>query len=107
MKRFHVHVTVDNLADSIRFYSALLRSLAVSDFVRGSGWGQQLHLAAVTHAQDIGVSTLYLLTTTAATFFERRGYQRIDHTNAPTTLQEATQFSLLCPSSATCLFKSI
>ncbi len=86
---------------------ALLRSLAVSDFVRGSGWGQRLAEAAEMHALHTGVSDLYLLTTTAPTFFEGRGYRRIDRADAPAALQETTQFSLLCPANSTCLFKSI
>lgn len=86
---------------------ALLRSMAVFDFMRGSGWGQQLAQAAEAHAQSIGISALYLLTTTATTFFEYRGYRRIDRADAPAALQGTTQFSLLCPASSTCLFKSI
>lgn len=86
---------------------ALLRSLAVFDFMRGSGWGQQLVHAAEAHAQNIDISALYLLTTTATTFFGDRGYRRIDRADAPAALQGTTQFSLLCPASSTCLFKSL
>lgn len=86
---------------------ALLRSLAVYEFLRGDGRGPQLLHAMEIYANSIGVSALYLLTTTAATFFEERGYHRIDRADAPVAMQETSQFSRLCPSSSTCLFKSI
>ncbi|AMP14919.1 acetyltransferase family protein [Collimonas pratensis] len=86
---------------------ALLRSLVVSDSLRGNGWGQQLLRAIEDHAESIGISTLYLLTTTAAPFFEELGYRRIERTSAPATIQATSQFSLLCPASSVCLFKSI
>ncbi|GAC1405608.1 MAG: hypothetical protein NVSMB6_00450 [Burkholderiaceae bacterium] len=86
---------------------ALLRSLAVRDVLRGRGWGERLVQAAEMHARNVGVSSLYLLTTTAASFFERIGYQQIDRADAPKSLHTTTQFSTLCPSSSTCLFKSL
>jgi amino-acid N-acetyltransferase len=85
----------------------LLRSLAIDPLRRGGGFGRQLLNVMEMQAQDLGISTLYLLTTTAAAFFEGQGYQRIDRISAPLALQAATQFSNLCPPASSCLFKSL
>lgn len=52
---------------------ALLRSLAVSATSRGNGYGKDLVARAERYAQSLGVTEIYLLTTTAATFFEQLG----------------------------------
>lgn len=87
--------------------NALLRSLAVRDIFRGDGWGERLVQEAETHARNVGVSSLFLLTTTAASFFKRLGYQPVDRAQTPASLRETKQFSMLRPASSTCLFKSI
>lgn len=86
---------------------ALLRSLAVDPMMRGDGFAQPLLNAIEAHARDIGISTLYLLTTSAAAFFERHGYQALDRAEVPQALQAGAQFSGLCPASATCMAKSL
>ena len=53
--------------------NALLRSLAVEPQHRSRGLGARLVGAIETEAQARGVTALYLLTTTATTFFERAG----------------------------------
>lgn len=85
----------------------LLRSLAVNDALRGNHWGKRLVLALEARARSEGIATLYLLTTTAAPFFEKQGYRRIDRAAAPQALQSAAQFASMCPSSAACLSKSL
>lgn len=82
---------------------ALLRSLAVRPESRLTGLGTQLADAAEDHARQTGVDTLYLLTTTAADFFARRGYEVIERRAAPPELQKTTEFSSLCPSQAVCM----
>ena len=56
----------------------LLRSLVVEPTERGRGYGTAICEEIETVARDDGVQTLYLLTTTAAEFFETRGYAEID-----------------------------
>ncbi|MEC4718407.1 arsenic resistance N-acetyltransferase ArsN2 [Noviherbaspirillum sp. CPCC 100848] len=87
--------------------NALLRSLAVRPGNQFAGLGTQLAAAAEEHARGAGVATLYLLTTTAAGFFERRGYDVIARSEAPATLQKTTEFSSLCPSQAICLRRNL
>ena len=83
--------------------NGLLRSLVVRDPYRGQGYGTAIcdELEAVARAQ--GVETLYLLTTTAADFFRRRGFEETDRADVPDAIRETVEFTDLCPASATCL----
>jgi amino-acid N-acetyltransferase len=85
----------------------LLRSLAVEDSRRGTGQGRHLVKAAEAHASAIGVATLYLLTNGAADFFEARGYHPFAREDAPPALRATTQFSSLCPSTASFMGKPL
>ncbi|QIE29281.1 arsenic resistance N-acetyltransferase ArsN2 [Caballeronia sp. SBC2] len=86
---------------------ALLRSLAVSQAMRGRGVGRALVVAAEDTARATGVSRLYLLTTTAGDFFVRAEYDVINRAEAPDTLQRSSQFAELCPASAVCMSKTL
>lgn len=85
----------------------LLRSVVVEPSKQGRGYGSALCAALETTAQTNGLETLYLLTTTAAEFFAAQGYDAIDRTTAPDAIQGTTQFRGLCPSTATCMRKSL
>jgi amino-acid N-acetyltransferase len=87
--------------------SALLRSLAVSEQYRGRGIGSTLLASAGRHARSQGVKALYLLTTTAEGFFAQQGYEEIDRTMVPATVQETAEFQTLCPASAACMVKRL
>jgi len=79
---------------------ALLRSLAVAPAWRGRGLGAALLAHAEQAARQRGITTLYLLTTTAEAFFARHGYVRIPREAAPPVLQQTAEFAALCPASA-------
>ncbi len=87
--------------------AALLRSLAVSEEVRGRGCGKRLVAEAEAHAIRQGVSELYLLTTTARVLFERLGYSVAERNCAPAAIQATREFSSLCPASATFMVKKL
>ncbi len=87
--------------------SGLLRSLAVAPAQRGAGLGRGLTATAERAAAAAGVDTLYLLTTTAAEFFTRRGYQRIDRAQVPAAIRATAQFASLCPSTAVVMRKPL
>lgn len=87
--------------------SGLLRSVVVDEHARGDGLGTALCEALETRARKQDVETLYLLTTTAAEFFAARGYERTDRTDAPEAIRNTTEFADLCPSTATCMKKSL
>ncbi len=84
---------------------ALLRSLAVAPAYRHVGMGKALVAYAEAAATGRGVSDLYLLTTTAAPFFARLGYQPLPRAEAPEAIRTTAQFSGLCPASSTFMGK--
>ncbi|WP_018623795.1 arsenic resistance N-acetyltransferase ArsN2 [Kangiella aquimarina] len=87
--------------------SALVRSLAVAESERGQGLGVLLLKHAEAAAQILGVKELYLLTTTAADFFRKLGYEVADRTIAPPSIAQSKQFAGICPASATFMVKRL
>jgi amino-acid N-acetyltransferase len=87
--------------------AALLRSLVVSSAARTQGLGSALVLHAEEYAAALDVRSIYLLTTTAETYFERRGYQRIDRAQAPASIQSTSEFASLCPASSAFMIKRL
>ena len=87
--------------------NALLRSLAVEPQHRSRGLGARLVGAIETEARARGVTALYLLTTTATTFFERAGYTAHDRATVPASIAGTIEFSSLCPDTADCLWRDL
>jgi amino-acid N-acetyltransferase len=87
--------------------AALLRSVIVAPDRRGSGLGKVLVSELERVARAAHVSRLVLLTQTAAEFFARCGYRVIERNTAPEEIQGSEEFLALCPSSATCMAKSL
>lgn len=86
---------------------ALLRSLAVRPEAQGKGLGRVLVAEAERHARDAGAMDMFLLTTTAAPFFEQLGFDRIAREVAPTFIAKSPQILGLCPGSAVLLTKPL
>ena len=86
---------------------ALLRSVVVREDMRGTGLGKRLVEAMEEGARQAGVRELYLLTTTAADFFARLGYQPVAREAAPAGIQGTRQFGDLCPSSSAFMKKDL
>lgn len=80
--------------------TALLRSLAVAPDRRGAGIAALLCDHVVERARQRGHDELYLLTTSAAGYFERRGFAKLERAQAPDEIRATSQFSSLCPASA-------
>lgn len=87
--------------------NALLRSVVVAEPHRGKGYGAELCAALEERARTDGIDALYLLTTTAASFFRREGYETIDRESAPLLIRRTAQFETLCPDSAVCMTKPL
>ncbi|HEX6929787.1 MAG TPA: arsenic resistance N-acetyltransferase ArsN2 [Gammaproteobacteria bacterium] len=85
----------------------LLRSVAVSDVARGTGLGKAIAAAMERHARAKGIGSLYLLTTTAAAFFPRLGYEVFERHAVPAAVAKSAEFVSLCPASAVCLKKNL
>lgn len=85
--------------------AALLRSLVVAEGARAHGHGLALVAQIEAFARQSGVTSLYLLTTTAQKFFSARGYRTIDRQGAPSSIVGTTEFAALCPSTAALMLK--
>jgi amino-acid N-acetyltransferase len=79
---------------------ALLRSLVIAPGRRGTGEGSALLKHAEDHARAQGVRDLFLLTTTAETFFAKHGYMRATRESAPAAIRMTREFGSICPASA-------
>lgn len=86
---------------------ALIRSLVLDEAARGNGFGKQLVHEIEEKARQLNINGIYLLTTTAAKFFEKEGYEMFDRKDVPEDIQKTTEFSFLCPDSATCMLKKL
>jgi amino-acid N-acetyltransferase len=87
--------------------SALLRSVVVAPDRRGRGLGQAVVRELERMARATQVGRLVLLTQTGAEFFARQGYRVVERSTVPEDMQGSEEFRSLCPSSATCMAKSL
>ena len=87
---------------------ALLRSLAVRADQRRSGLGLALCNEILARARERGVKRLYLLTLTAADFFQRKfGFAPVERSAAPAAIQATHEFRSACPATAALLTKEL
>lgn len=85
----------------------LLRSVVVERSERGNGFGAAICDGLERTARDDGLEALYLLTTTAAEFFASRGYAETERATVPAAIRRTAEFDELCPTTATCMKKSL
>lgn len=86
---------------------ALLRSVAVAPAARGYGVGERLTEAALTLARSLCTPAVYLLTTTAESYFPRFGFVRITRDLVPAGVQQSIEFRSACPASAVVMWKAL
>jgi len=82
---------------------ALLRSLVVHPDYRARGLARVLCEFLLRRAREQNLAAVYLLTETAAAYFENLGFERLARQRVPVEIQRTRQFSSLCPDSADCL----
>jgi amino-acid N-acetyltransferase len=85
----------------------LLRSLAVAPDARSLGCGKDLVLRIEDVARAKNLMCIYLLTTTAQRFFMQLGYQVVQRDLVPTEIKQTSEFSCVCPDTATVMYKQI
>src|SRR5688572_2384263 len=73
----------------------LLRSAVVAETERGTGLGAGLTNERMEWCRTQDFRSLYLLTTTAAPFFEYMGFARIDRSEVPAEVQGAPEFATI------------
>ena len=85
----------------------LLRSIAVNPPARGRGIGRAVALLLMSRALDQGARRAWLLTTSAAPFFERLGFKATPRETAPPAIRQTPQAVALCPATALLLTRRI
>jgi amino-acid N-acetyltransferase len=85
----------------------LFRSAAVHPDWQGRGLGQALTHDRIAWARASGLRALYLLTETAAEFWPRFGFARIDRGSAPRGVAESPEWAGGCPASAVAMFLAL
>jgi len=85
----------------------LLRSVAVAQDRRGEGFGRAIVEATERLARDLGIAELYLLTETAAIWFPRLGYTRIDRSDVPSRVQASVEFAMACSETAVAMRRTM
>lgn len=88
-------------------HDALIRSMVVVDARRGGGLGAEVLSWLEASAAEQKATALYLLTTTATSFFQRQGYVVLPRSAAPAAIAASRQFNTLCPASAAFMFKEL
>jgi amino-acid N-acetyltransferase len=69
--------------------------------------GRRLVEHAEQHARERGASTVYLLTTTAESFFRSHGYTVTPRDSAPPAIRSTPEFAGLCPASSAFMSKRL
>lgn len=87
--------------------AALLRSIVVLPELRGQGLGKAIAENVASRAFNDGARHAYLLTTSAASFFESLGYALIERSSAPQEILNTKQAATLCPSTAAMLSRQL
>lgn len=88
-------------------HDGLMRSLCVAASKRNTGLGAELVDFMEQYALRQNVHCLFLLTTTAADFFSKRGYEQISRDKVPDPILATTEFTSSCPSTATVMRKRL
>jgi N-acetylglutamate synthase-like GNAT family acetyltransferase len=89
----------------VRGEHALLRSVAVDPAWRSRGLGRTLVARAIALAESRGAKALYLLTTTAESYFPSFGFATTSRDAVPADVRATAEFQGACPASATVMVR--
>lgn len=78
----------------------LLRSVVVSRELRAHGLGRAVVNAVVDQARAHGAKQVFLLTTTARSYFEELGFELVDRAAVPPALHASPELAGACPATA-------
>lgn len=82
----------------------LLRSVSITEAMRGKKLGSKITYHLIEHARLSSLKGLYLLTETAKGFFEKIGFELIDRNKAVAEIKNSSEFRHVCPASAVCMY---
>lgn len=86
---------------------ALLRSVVVSEDLRGTGLGRALVVDRLRWAADLDVAGLYLLTIGAVDYFSSFGFREVSRDEVPPKVRGSAEFTGLCPDTAIAMFRGV
>lgn len=86
---------------------ALLRSVAVAPRLQHQRLGRALTDAAISLAEERHLPAVYLLTTTAAEYFPKFGFTRVERADVPSSVKGSIEFTSACPASAVVMKKTL
>jgi N-acetylglutamate synthase-like GNAT family acetyltransferase/SAM-dependent methyltransferase len=78
----------------------LLRSVVVAPEWRGRGIAESLIRDRVEWGAARGLRAVYLLTTTAESYFEKRGFASVERDIVPDAVRRSSEFMDICPTTA-------
>jgi amino-acid N-acetyltransferase len=111
LDNFFVMLAVDSViaAAGMEVYgrSALLRSVAVKNEYRNQGIASQLVERVIEAARSKELARIFLLTETAKDYFLNKGFEIINRELVPPQVRRSSEFSTVCPSSATVMLKTL
>jgi N-acetylglutamate synthase-like GNAT family acetyltransferase len=87
--------------------AAFLRSIVVLSDRQGLGFGHAITLGLLDQARRQGADAAYLLTESAAPFFQSLGFRPIARDEAPAAILTTRQAASLCPASAVLMVRSL
>jgi amino-acid N-acetyltransferase len=85
----------------------LLRSVVVDPAYRGTGLGASLIEQILSRARRENLKSVYLLTTTAAEFFPRFGFHRVERAALPAALNDSEELRGACPDTAIAMVREL
>jgi N-acetylglutamate synthase-like GNAT family acetyltransferase len=85
----------------------LLRSVVVHPVCQHRGIGAAVVRDRLAWAKGVGIRTLYLLTTTATTYFRKFGFNVINRADSPRELHQSVEFSSACSDDAVLMALSL
>lgn len=93
----------------LEFYGpyALLRSLAVSQKLRGLLVGKQIVRDLLHEASNRKIKAVYLLTNSAYHFFTKFGFTELNREQVPNRIKSASEFVSVCPTSAQVMVRAL
>ena len=80
-----------------------LATHAIEPEYRSKGLGRRIVRQLLDRLASRGLREFYLLTTTAETYFHKRGFKTIDRDEVHPQLLGSREFQDACPTSATCM----
>jgi len=84
----------------------LLRSMVVHPEHRNKGIAEALVKQLEQAASATGITDMYILTETAEQYFKRKGYRIVGREEVPGEIKGSSEFSSVCPVSATVMRKN-